>query len=371
MKAIKKIFFPCQENNYYPYFLKKNFLNFYFLFFLFLKFFSIFLVLFFSQSVFFALITKEQLIELVNQERAKHNLPPLKENYLLEKSSFLKASDIFKNNYFGHWNPQGVSPWYWFKLAGYDYLAAGENLAIGFFDSKEVFDAWMDSFSHRANILNPDFKEIGIWVQRGYFNGKETYLVVQHFGKPKREILGVSEKKEEILPSFLATPSLSLSPLLIKETPFPPFLGEIKEDKEIIKEKENQKEFLASDLPQLETEKEFQMKDVKIESEKIEIITNSKKIEKIITSLILKHHHSLIQIFNYFSLGFLIFSCLLTIFFDIFVYHRFVIDYKELIPRTMIFIFLFFLFLYFDNSKILKMIPHDFLILSFRYCKFL
>jgi len=333
IKRIKKIFIPCRENDYYPYFLKNDFLNFYFLFFLFLKFFTIFSVLFLSQNTFFALITKEKLISLVNQERIKNNLPPLKENPLLERSSFLKANDIFQNNYFGHWSPKGISPWYWFKLAGYDYQAAGENLAIGFFDSKEVFDAWMNSLSHRANILNSDFKEIGIWVQKGYFNGKEAYLVVQHFGKPRKE-------------SILDLPKgfVSPTPLLIKETPLPQVLGEIKEEKEIF----------ISPTP-MEIEKIFQVKDEKIESLGI-----LKKVEKETVSFIFKHHFSLIQFFTYLSLGFLIFSCLLTIFFDIFVYHRFVIDYKELIPRTLLFVFLFFLFLYFDNLKIIQLIPHNF-----------
>jgi hypothetical protein len=343
-KRIKKIFIPCQENDYYPYFLKKDFLNFYFLFFLFLKFFTIFLVLFLSQNFFFALITKETLINLVNQERIKNNLPPLKENSLLEKSSFLKANDIFQNNYFGHWSPQGISPWYWFQLAGYDYQSAGENLAIGFFDSKEVFEAWMNSPSHRANILNSDFKEIGIWVQKGYFNGKETYLVVQHFGKPKKEIIWEPKKEEKISSSLLPTTSVLATPLLVKETPLPPVLGEIKEEKEIF----------ISPTP-VEIERVLQFKDEKIES-----IGILKKVEKEIVSFVFKHHFSLIQFFTYFSLGFLIFSCLLTIFFDIFVYHRFVIDYKELIPRTFLFVFLFFLFLYFDNLKIIKLIPHNF-----------
>ncbi|MGB9598570.1 MAG: CAP domain-containing protein [Minisyncoccales bacterium] len=349
-EKIIKIFFPCQENNYYPYFLKQKFLNFYLFFLLFLKFFTFFLALFLHQNIFFALITKENLIKLVNEERAKYHLPALKENSLLERSSFLKAKDIFENNYFDHQSPLGYSPWHWFLLAGYQYQSAGENLAIGFLDSKEVFDAWLKSPSHRANILNRNFKEIGIWVQKGYFNGKEVYLVVQHFGAPKKIISQVGKKENVFLPSIIPSPILKEEKITQRD------------------EKKEEKREVARTLPLVETKKITETKKTAEKKEEGKILstvekndwTRLKKIEKAIVSFVLKYHHFLLQAFIYFSLFFLIFACLLTIIFDIFVYNRFVIDYKNLILRTLIFVFIFFLFLYFDYLKFLKLIPHDF-----------
>ena len=71
------------------------------------------------------------------------------------------------------------------KAAGYDYIAIGENLALGnFTDDEELVTAWMNSPGHRANILNKSFMEIGAAVGRGTFEGKQVWLAVQEFGKP-------------------------------------------------------------------------------------------------------------------------------------------------------------------------------------------
>ncbi|MDP1629757.1 MAG: CAP domain-containing protein, partial [bacterium] len=88
--------------------------------------------------------------------------------------------------YFSHVGPEGAEPWYWIKKAGYDYVYAGENLARGFIDANSVFNAWMKSAGHRANILNSRYTEIGVAVLSGNMAGRETTLIVQMFGsRPK------------------------------------------------------------------------------------------------------------------------------------------------------------------------------------------
>ncbi|MDP2650630.1 MAG: CAP domain-containing protein, partial [bacterium] len=68
---------------------------------------------------------------------------------------------------------------------GYDYISVGENLALGPFASDAaVVEAWMGSPGHRANILNSRFTEIGVGAVRCVFEGRSTWLAVQHFGKP-------------------------------------------------------------------------------------------------------------------------------------------------------------------------------------------
>jgi hypothetical protein len=87
-----------------------------------------------------------------------------------------------KNSYFSHDSPTGVTPWHWFKEAGYPFVHAGENLAVYFTDSGEVVNAWMNSPTHRANIVGSQYREIGVGTARGTYDGFETVFVVQMFG---------------------------------------------------------------------------------------------------------------------------------------------------------------------------------------------
>lgn len=322
ISKLKCIFIPCQENKFLPKFLEKKFLNYYFVFLLVLKIISVSLIFYLPQNFFFAEITKTALFDLVNQERKKLGLPTLKQNLILDQAAYLKAKDILERDYFAHWNPEGKSPWYFFELAGYDYKAAGENLAIGFLDSEEVFKAWMDSPSHRSNILNPNFIEMGISVLKGEFQGNEVFVVVQLFGSPKISQAQISKEEPQA------------------ET----------QKEEIVKEKE-----MISTLPQ------EGLPTVTIE-EKKEVSGSTK--DKITLNLVkfanLKYHYFL-EILIYLTLIFLIFSLSVTIFCDVFIYRRFSLDYKFLIPRQILFIFLFASFLYFDKLTIIRLIPHEFL----------
>ena len=89
---------------------------------------------------------------------------------------------MFKNQYFNHISPSNKTPWDFIKAANYTYVYAGENLAIGYDDSTELHNAWMNSPSHRENIMNPNFREIGIAKVSGTYEGASTIIVVQMFG---------------------------------------------------------------------------------------------------------------------------------------------------------------------------------------------
>jgi len=175
-------FLPCAENDYRARIFTGNFLIYFFLAAVILKAgFALFLYTF-SSSPFYADITKTALIELTNAERAKHNLPVLSENDVLDQAAYMKALDMAKNGYFSHVSPAGINPWHWFDKAGYNYKYAGENLAIGFLDSKEVQNAWAASPTHEANIVNNKYREIGIAVLKANFQGNPATIVVQLFG---------------------------------------------------------------------------------------------------------------------------------------------------------------------------------------------
>jgi hypothetical protein len=124
------------------------------------------------------------VVELTNEERTSNSEPLLQRNSTLDQAAKLKAKHMASNEYFSHFSPDGVSPWHWFDEAGYVYAHAGENLAIHFTDSSEVVDAWMDSPTHRENIVNGIYTEIGVGTAKGKFDGYDTVYVVQLFGTP-------------------------------------------------------------------------------------------------------------------------------------------------------------------------------------------
>jgi uncharacterized YkwD family protein len=120
-----------------------------------------------------------QVLTLVNSERSKAGLKPLKLNSTLTKSAQAKSQDMHDKKYFDHNSPTYGTPFQMMSKFGYKYSYAGENIAMGQKTPKEVMDAWMNSQGHRANILNSNFTEIGI----GYVADGNYWT--QQFGKPQ------------------------------------------------------------------------------------------------------------------------------------------------------------------------------------------
>ncbi len=141
-------------------------------------------VLWQSSSWLVSTVLPAVVVDLTNEERADLNAAPLRRNTTLDAAAKLKAEHMAKNEYFAHYSPDGVSPWHWFNQSGYVFAHAGENLAIHFTDSSEVVEAWMDSPSHRANIVNAQYTEIGVGTAKGTYEGYDTVYVVQLFGTP-------------------------------------------------------------------------------------------------------------------------------------------------------------------------------------------
>lgn len=134
-------------------------------------------------------ITSEDVIYLVNKSRKAEGLEELSMNYRLNQAAQWKAEDMIANNYFAHTSPEGLSPWYWFGVYGYDYKYAGENLAVSFTSSESQHNAWMKSSRHKKNILNPDYQETGIAVKEGVIGGYFTTITVQMFGAKNKDLL--------------------------------------------------------------------------------------------------------------------------------------------------------------------------------------
>ena len=129
-----------------------------------------------------AQISPEEVVRLTNQKRTEAGLAPLTYNQTLAGAAYTKGRDMIDRDYWAHVAPDGTQPWKFFSDFGYRYRYAGENLARDFSSASATVDAWMNSPTHRDNILNPKYKEIGIGVTEGDLAGVDTTIVVQFLG---------------------------------------------------------------------------------------------------------------------------------------------------------------------------------------------
>lgn len=149
----------------------------------------------------FSDITSQQLLLLTNQFRQQNGLPPLQLNQNLSEAALNKANNMFSEDYWAHDSPDGKTPWDFIKAAGYNYVYAGENLARGFTTAQSVVDAWMASPEHRANMLSPNYTNVGYAVETGKLTGEDTVLVVEMFGSttlaasPGNELAAKAQKE--------------------------------------------------------------------------------------------------------------------------------------------------------------------------------
>lgn len=130
-----------------------------------------------------ARLTREGIVRETNAQRGTLGLPALVESAQLTAMAEAKVKDMFANQYFAHGSPSGRGIADLTKDAGYVFIAVGENLALGgFADDAALVQAWMDSPGHRANIVSTRFRDIGVAVGKGQYEGQEAWFAVQHFG---------------------------------------------------------------------------------------------------------------------------------------------------------------------------------------------
>lgn len=111
----------------------------------------------------------QQVVALVNKERAAAGLAPVSALDSLNKVAAAKAADMRSNNYFSHTSPTYGSPFDMMSAFGITYKAAGENIAMGQKTPQEVMTAWMNSPGHKANILSANFNYIGVGFDNNYW----------------------------------------------------------------------------------------------------------------------------------------------------------------------------------------------------------
>lgn len=110
----------------------------------------------------------------INSLRAQAGAGPLVFNAALNRAAQAFAEDMAAHNYFSHTGRDGSTPGQRLTAAGYDWSTYGENIAQGYADWNAAITGWMNSPGHRANMLNPNFREIGLGVKNRYY--------VQDFG---------------------------------------------------------------------------------------------------------------------------------------------------------------------------------------------
>lgn len=189
MHKIKKFLIACPENQYTPPVLSYK---------AFIAYGSILLILrlllgFFGVTA--SAVDSQILMRLINEERSNRNLTVLATNQSLLQAASGKAQDMIDRDYFAHIDPDGNYVWGRIKNAGYDpYRILGENLALDFSTSEGLIKAWLDSPTHRANMMHAEFLDQGLSAQYGDYQGRYTNLTASLFGalatavKPKSEI---------------------------------------------------------------------------------------------------------------------------------------------------------------------------------------
>jgi len=218
-----------------------------------------------------------------------------------------------------------------------DISSAGENLAIGFLDSEEVYQAWNNSPSHKANLFNPNYQDIGITVLKGDFQGNETYVVVQLFGAPKTK-----QAQKEQATEVEETPKIPAQggptgQEIIQEKPPIEIEQEVASEEVVDKLEEPLTEGYVFSAENIETENEFK---------------NSFRFN--FFQFLSSDYNNIVQKIIFYSLLFITLSLILNICVE------FNIQHKELIIKTLFFVTLLTLFIIFDKELIIRILPHNF-----------
>lgn len=166
-------------------------------------------------------MSQNALLSSTNQQRAANGRAALSLNSSLNQAAQAKANDMAARNYWSHNTPEGNPPWIFIDQAGYAYQKAGENLAYGFATSEDTITGWMNSPTHKDNLLGSDYLDVGF----GFANssdyqstGPET-IVVAMYGKPANV---VAPAPAPVSPPVAATkPAVQAQTNAVQPTPSP------------------------------------------------------------------------------------------------------------------------------------------------------
>lgn len=145
-------------------------------------------------------LTQQALLDNTNENRFNNSTSALTLDGKLGQAAQAKANDMVARDYWSHQTPEADDPWAFITQSGYQYQAAGENLAYGFHSADDVLKAWMQSPDHRANVLSNAYTQVGFGVaQSTNYQGKGPETVIVAFYAIPAGDVTVSAT---VLPSF-------------------------------------------------------------------------------------------------------------------------------------------------------------------------
>ena len=138
----------------------------------------------------------QELLERVNQARSVARrcgdqefqaAPPLRWSPQLAQAAQGHSDDMARRDYFAHVDPEGAKPSDRAAAAGYRFWRVGENIAMGQRDVEQAMEAWLKSPGHCANIMRPEYVEMGAayTLAQGSSRGVYPLYWTQAFGSPR------------------------------------------------------------------------------------------------------------------------------------------------------------------------------------------
>src|SRR3989338_8315149 len=206
LRHLHNFFIPHAGNDHRPHALRPRALKWYVALLVGVK--VIAVTLLFSSYPDFARLSgdiAEEVVRMVNASRAQLALSPLILDPALTRAAELKAQDMLGRGYFEHVSPDGKMPWEWITTQSYRFQSMGENLAMDFTTGESAHLALMQSDTHRTNILEKRYQNIGIGVASGNFAGRETNILVEFFAAPSTARAAAAASA---VPSVSAKPAL-------------------------------------------------------------------------------------------------------------------------------------------------------------------
>ncbi len=192
--SLKQFFIPHVGNNYHPHILHGKRVLFYGALGIMVKAIAVATILLMPLQVLVVpevVVDQERrIIALTNEIRLREGVDPVVYHEKLHISSFLKAEDMVEGSYFEHVSPAGKHLSNFLKDAAYDFSVAGENLAVGFATPEDVVTAWVESPTHFTNLIDPDFKDIGVGSRIGLYQSVPSIYIAEHFGNPRPTEVG-------------------------------------------------------------------------------------------------------------------------------------------------------------------------------------
>lgn len=210
----------------------------------------------------------EIILDVVNQQRLKAGLTPLKADPRAMQAAQAKASDMAAGGYFAHYSPttgkRGIS---FMPDHGLIYSLGAENLAVYFTDTNALVNGWMNSPGHRKNILNPGFELTGIGVAAGVFKGHQTFFIAQMFATElPQQAIPQAQKTPSQLPTNPSNTAINTSPAQNSSNPDPQ--PPAKPEEKPLTEQEKQRLQEEKRKQQFENSFRNNSKTIKLESKK-------------------------------------------------------------------------------------------------------